>query len=371
MARTNSTVAKINKSLRGLIESYGIAIVEGDAKLKDKNTVSVDSNDLKCKNIILATGSKPTQIEGLECDGEFIINSDQALMLDTFPDEVLIVGSGAIGVEWARIFSSFGKKVTIVEMAENLLPYADKDISIRLERLLKKSRITFYKSTSIENIKDGTVILSNGKVLTPDKIFVAAGRTPVFDKESLNSLGVDFDRFVNVDNNFKTSVDNIYAIGDIVGPMLLAHAASHQAAAVAEHIIKGTDVHYDVNQVPSVVYGNPEIAQIGITEQQAQSSELSYKVSNFPIAALGKAQADDEIDGLIKLIEVEGEIKGAHIVSPEASAIIQQVAVAMHSKDSAKVLAETVFAHPTYSEGLYEAVLGLDNLSLHLPKVQN
>ncbi len=364
--RKNDVVAKIQKSLLKLVQSHGVNIINAEAKLIGQNLLKAEENIFTFKNIILATGSKSVQIQGLECDGKFIFNSSQILNCNTLPENILVVGSGAIGVEWARIFSGFNKAVTVVELASKLLPQADTDVSKRLERLFKKEKIKYFTQTKIEKIENHDVILSNGQVLKPDMILCAIGREPVLPV--CEGIEIEKDgKFVKVNQNFQTNYKNIFAIGDINGKLQLAHSAQHQAIGVVDYIVKGDDVHFDKNLVPSVIYGSPEIAWVGKTEEDLNAED--YKVSTFPVAALGKAQADDEIDGFLKVIEQNGKIAGAHAVMPEASSIIQQFALMMTGNIDVKLALKTVFAHPTYSEAVFESLLGLEDGSISLPPV--
>lgn len=362
--RKNEVVSKIQKSLTKLVQSYGVTIVNETAVIADTNTINAGEKSYSCKNIILATGSKPAQINGLECDGKFILNSNDVLCLESLPENILVVGSGAIGVEWARIFSGFKKSVTLIELAQRLLPQADEEVSNRIERLFKKDRIKFFTGTKIEKTEGKTVTLSNGQVLEPDMILCAIGREPVLPQTQGFEPEKD-GRFIKVNNNFQTNFEHIFAIGDLNGKMQLAHSAVHQAVAVVDFITENKPCHFDANKIPSVIYGNPEIAWIGATEQSLSNQE--YKVSCFPIAALGKAMADDEIDGFVKVIEQNRKIVGAHVVSPEASSIIHQFSLMIDNGLSAEDILKTTFAHPTYSEAVFESVLGLEGQSLSLP----
>lgn len=364
--RKNDVVSKIQKSLTKLIQSYGITIVNEEAAISSPQNIKTVTANYNCKNIIIATGSKPAQLKGLECDEDYIVNSNRILEMSDLPKNILIIGSGAIGLEWARILGSLGKNVTVIELAQNLLPIADIDVSKRVERLFKKDKIKFFTNTKIENIANKTVTLSNGQVLTPDLILYATGREPIFPESEIN---LDKNgKFINVNENFQTNYQNIFAIGDINGKLQLAHSAVHQAIGVVDFITENKPIHFNAKNIPSVIYGTPEIAWIGETEQNLQ--EQNYKISNFPIAALGKAQADDEIDGFVKVIEKEGKIVGAHAVTPEAAAIIQQFAIMIDNNLSIEDALKTVFAHPTYSEAAFEALLGLENGSISLPPMQ-
>ncbi len=348
--RQKTVSEKIRKSLTTLIKSYGVTIVEEEAKITAPNKI----NDYEVKNIIIATGSKPNMIkfEGTYYD-DFVMTSDDVLNMTELPSSVLIVGSGAIGVEWARILSCLGVKVTVVEMMKQLIPTADYEVSERIVRLFKKSRIDFYTETTIENIEGTAVTLSNGKTVEVEKILLGAGRST---------------ETINVDDCFKSTQENVYAIGDVNRVSMLAHSAMKQAEEIIDYIVDEKKPSFDKNLVPSVIYGTPEIASIGLTEQYLQEKGVVYKKSMFPISALGKAYADDKIDGFIKILANEKEILGAHIVSEEASAMIQQIAIAMVNKLSPNDLHKVIFAHPTYSEGIGESILDLDSMAIHLPK---
>lgn len=383
--RKQKVVEKIRKSLELLIKSYGIEIVfaeatliespltlpspprgEGNSTLASK-TSFIKANDeiYECENILIATGSKPKCVGGFEFDHEFILSSDDVLNLTTLPEKVVIVGSGAIGIEWARILSSFGTEVTIVEIAEKLLPIADFEISQRLERTFKMAKIKMFLSTSVKEIKDKKVTLSSGEVLEPDFVLFATGR-------GVNDLSYARDeKIASVDNKSQLTKpmprNDVSRIGDCYGSIQLAHFASHQGVNIVNNLILGEEIKDFL--VPSVVYGNPEVAWVGATEQELQQNSEEYKKSVFPIAALGKAQADNDIEGFIKVLaDNDGKILGAHIIGKEASAMIHQFSIAMENKIKVGDLKHCCFAHPTYSEAVYESLLGLDNESLALLK---
>ncbi|MBQ8887126.1 MAG: dihydrolipoyl dehydrogenase [Candidatus Gastranaerophilales bacterium] len=351
--RQKTVSEKIRKSLTNLIKSYGVTIVEEEATIEADNVIKTLTNIYEVKNIIVATGSKPNKITfNGSYNEDFVMTSDDVLNMTELPSSILIVGTGAIGIEWARILSTFGVKVTLVEMLEKVIPTADYEVSDRVVRLLKKSRIDFYTSTTIQEIQGKMVTLSNGKTIDVDCVLLGAGRKT---------------DTIEVDKNFKTEKGNVFAIGDVNRISMLAHSGMRQAEEVVEYIVSGKESHFDKNLVPSVIYGTPEIASIGKTEQELQDSGLEYKKSFFPISALGKAYADDKIEGFVKILATENEILGAHIISEEASAMIQQVSIAMVNKLSPKKLQEVIFAHPTYSEGLLEGLFALDKIALHIP----
>ena len=357
--RKNKTVEKLRKSLEMLLKSHDITIVFSEARImnREKNDLSpftfhlslIEANGqtYACQNVLIATGAEPKCVGGFEFDHEFILSSDDVLNLSQLPQKVTIVGSGAIGIEWARIFSAFGAEVSVIEIAENLLPLADFEISARLERIFKQSRIKMFLSTSVKEIKEKKVTLSTGEVLEPDFVLFATGRKAI--------VGVE------------TPTYNL--IGDAFGSIQLAHFASHQAVATVENIINSKPIEDFL--VPSVIYGNPEIAWIGKTEQELLQEKIEYKKSVFPISALGKAHADGDLEGFIKVLSKDNKFLGAHIISKEASALIHQFLIAMQNGLSVDDLKNCCFAHPTYSEGVYEVLLRLDDLSLALPKVKS
>lgn len=327
--RKDKTVEKLRKSLELVLKNSGVVTLNSEAIIIDKNTILANDEEYNCKKIICAAGSLPREIPNIKFDHRFILSSDDVLNLTDLPESILIIGSGAIGVEWARIFSAFGVKVFVVEMAEHLLPVADIEVSKRIERIFKSKKIEFYTSDSVEKIEDKQVYLKSGTLLEPEYIMLAVGRQPVTYEK----------------------IDGVIYIGDICGKIQLAHFGIKQAVSEID------GVRFDENLVPSVVYGNPEIAWIGAREQDLEQG--TFEKVNLLVSALGKSHCDDSVEGFIKILSREGQIIGAHIVSKEASALIQQIAIAMQNKVSIDKLKEVCFAHPTYSEGIFECLFKL------------
>lgn len=322
--KLDKTVEKIRKSLELAVKNSGVITIYAEAIVQDKNTILADCNTYRVENIICATGAKPRELKGLEFDGEFVLSSDDVLKLNSLPKSVLIVGSGAIGIEWARIFSNFGVEVTLVELATHLIPLADIEVSKRVERVFKQNKIKFYLTDCIDSIDNKKVTLKSGVVIEPDFILSAVGRTP--ENDGWNS---------------------ITKIGDVSGEIQLAHYAISQAI----NYCYNRPLTLDRNLIPSVIYGEPEIAWVGLKEQDCDDS---YTKLMLPITSLGKSWCDDATDGFIKLILKDGYIVGGHIVSKEASALIHQVLMAIQYKISVEELKQMCFAHPTYSEGIFE-----------------
>ncbi len=324
--RKDAVVEKLRKGLELSLKNSGVMVVNTEASPVSEHQIKADNKIYECHKILMATGSKPRELENLKFDHKFILNSDDILDLTELPESILIVGSGAIGTEWARIFSAFGVSVTVVEAAEHLLPLADVEISKRLERIFKTKKIKFYTSTTVEKIDGQNIQLSNGELITPEKVLVAAGR----------------------DINSKEQIHGITYIGDACGEIQLAHFAIKQAIAEVQGI------KFEKTLVPSVVYGCPEIAWIGKREQDLEKD--SYEKAIMLISALGKSHCDNCSEGIIKILVQNDQIIGAHIISKEASSLIQQILIAMQNNISIEKLKEICYAHPTYSEGIFECL---------------
>lgn len=328
--RKDKIVEKLRKSLELSLKNSGVVVVNAEAKIPShtmkngENQVFANEEIYECKKIITATGSKPRDFDGLRFDHKFILSSDDILNLKTLPKSIVIIGSGAIGIEWARILSAFDVEVTIVEMADHLLPLADIEVSKRVERIFKSKKIKFYTSNGVEKIENQNVTLKSGETLTPELVLLATGRTP----QPIENCDI--------------------CIGDACGKIQLAHFAIKQAVAEIANI------EFNENLVPSVVYGCPEIAWIGKREQDL--GEGNYKKSNILISALGKSHCDNCSDGFIKLLSQNGKIVGAHIVSKEAASLIQEITIAMQNNIAIDDLKKVCFAHPTYSEGIFECL---------------
>lgn len=322
--RKNNVVEKLRKGIQLALKNSKVVVINSEAQIKSKTEIEAGGELYSCKKIICAIGALPKVIKGLEFDSKFLLSSDDVLKLEKLPQSILIVGSGAIGIEWARIFSNFGVETTVVELAPHLLPLADIEISKRVERIFKANKIKFHTQTSIKTIQSDNVILSNDEVLAPEVVLVAVGRTP----------------------NQVEKIEGVTYIGDVCGEIQLAHYAIKQAIQEVDNI------PFDKTLVPSVVYGSPEIAWVGKREQDLAG--MDYQKSQLLVSALGKAQSDGETDGIIKLLTQNGKIVGAHIVSQEASALVQQITIAMQNDITVDKLKEVCFAHPTYSEGIFE-----------------
>ena len=327
--RKNQTFEKLKKGIELALKNAKVTVVKAKAQLIDAKTIKTDEDEYICNKVICATGSSPRLVKGLEFDHEFLLSSDDILNMDKLPQSILIIGSGAIGIEWARIMSNFGVETTVVELAPHLLPLADIEVSKRIERIFKTRKIKFYTETSVEKVDGKNIILSNGETLNPEKVLVAIGRVP----------------------NKVECINGVKYIGDVAGEIQLAHYAIKQALTEVK------DISFEKDLTPSVVYGAPEIAWVGKREQDLEVG--TFTKSQLLISALGKAHCDNETEGFIKLLSQNGKIVGAHIISAEASSLLQQVIIAMQNNVSVDKLKEVCFAHPTYSEGIFEALFRL------------
>ena len=322
--RKDKIVEKLRKSLELSLKNAGVVVINSEANIENNNIIA-NGEIYDCKKVISAIGSEPKDFPSLQFDHKFVLSSDDILNMTKLPENILIIGSGAIGIEWARIFSAFDVEVTIVETAEHLLPLADTEVSKRIERIFKAKKIKMYLSNGVEKIENGNVILKSGEILTPNCVLLAVGRKP--------------------------NQGNGILLGDASGKIQLAHFAIKQA------INEISDIEFDENLVPSVVYGCPEIAWIGKREQDLQAG--TYQKSNMLISALGKSHCDNCTDGFIKILTQDGKIVGAHVVSKEASSLIQQIAIAMQNNLTIEDLKKVCFAHPTYSEGIFESLFNI------------
>lgn len=331
--RKRAVVEKLRSGLERSFKNAGIVTIQAQARIIDKNTIEAGGEKYSCGQIIAAPGSSPRVIKGMEYDHKFILSSDDVLNFETLPESIVIIGSGAIGIEFSRILSAFNVQVTIVEIAENLLPLADFEVSKRVERIFKSKNINFYTGTSVEKIektdKGVQILLSNGQTLNADCTLLAVGRVP----------------------NKIENIEGVTCIGDAAGSIQLAHFASKQA------LEKVVQIPFDETLVPSVVYGSPEIAWIGKREQDLEPG--TYQKAMIPISALAKSQCDNALDGMMKILVRDDRIIGAHIVSKEASSLIQQIVIAMQANVSVERLKAVCFAHPTYSEGIFECLMRL------------
>ncbi|MBI5056621.1 MAG: dihydrolipoyl dehydrogenase [Nitrospirae bacterium] len=380
MDRKKKVVDTQVKGIRGLFKSWGVKLIEGRGVIASPGKIKVtlrdgSTSEVDTDKIIIATGSRPAQIPVFPFDGQKILSSDHAINLDVIPKSLLVVGAGVIGCEFAFIYREFGSEVTMVEMMPRAVSTEDEEISALLERELKKNKIKLITNTGVQKVdvkEDGiTATLSDGKTIDAEKVLVSIGRAVNSRNLGLEDIGVNTGKRgeIIVDEKLQTNIEGIYAIGDVVGGIMLAHLASKQGLIAAENATGGSaKIRYDV--IPAAIFTSPEIASVGLREHQVKEKNIKYKVGRFQFRALGKAHAMGEISGLFKIIAEDGtdKILGAHIIGPHASDLIHEVAVAMESGLTVKDIAHTIHAHPTLAEGVMEAAEDVHNMAVHVPK---
>jgi dihydrolipoamide dehydrogenase len=379
---SRATAQRLSKGIEFLFRKNNIAVLAGHGKLVGKGKVEVTSADGKkqvyeCKHILVATGARPRTIPGFEMDGKQIISSREAMVPEKIPASLLIIGAGAIGVEFAYFYASIGTKVTLIEMMPQILPIEDKEMVDVVVRAFKKLGIQILTETKVDKIsKDssGVTLQVTGKTgsqnLQAEKALVAIGVTGNIENIGLEAVGVKAEKgFIPVDRKtFKTNVDGIYAIGDIIGAPWLAHVASAEGVAAVEVMAGHTPAPVDYDHIPGCTYCQPQVASLGLTEQKALDKGLQIKVGRFPFRANGKSLAMGESEGLVKLIfdAKYGELLGAHIVGAEATELLAELGVAKTLETTAEEIMHTIHAHPTISESIKEAAEDAFGKAIHI-----
>ena len=376
MKRSRSVSTQNSKGVEFLFKKNKITWIKGTAKLVSATSVAVTSTEGKeekheaKKAVVISTGSRVKGLPqiGLELNKKTVISSDEALILEQAPKNVLIVGAGAVGCEFADVFSAFGSQVTIVEVMPNILPVEDTDCSKEVERAFKKRKIEVLTGAKISGVKVAKDSVSMSveaggakKDLKADVVLVAAGRAPNVEDIGLKEQGVQLtDRgFVKINERMETSVKGIYAIGDVAGPPMLAHKGEREGVIAAEVIAGHHAQVLDYTNVPGATYCHPEVASVGLTEQQCKDRKIDYKVGKFPFSANGRARTSGETEGFVKVIRGAkyGEILGAHIVGAHATELIHELVVARTNEYTVEEVDLAIHAHPTLSEAIAEATL--------------
>jgi len=374
-------VALLNsKGVEYLMKKNKIEHISGYGKLKAKGIIEVSKDgkaieEIKSKHTIIATGARSRTIPGINVDGKKVITSTEAMILQSIPKSMIIIGAGAIGVEFAYFYNAFGTKVTIVEMMPNILPVEDKEISKLLESNFKKNGIEIFTETKVESVtagKDVKVVVSNKegkKELKAEIALNAIGVQGNIENIGLETLGIKIEKgWIVVDDFGKTNVDGVYAIGDVAGPPWLAHVASKEGIVCVEKIAGKNPQPIDWDNIPGCTYCQPQVASVGLTEEKAIAAGHQIKVGRFPFSASGKARAIGETDGLVKLIfdAKYGELLGAHILGSEATEMLAELNVAKSLETTAEGIAGTMHAHPTLSEAIMEAAENALGHSIHI-----
>jgi dihydrolipoamide dehydrogenase len=379
--RKDGIVTRHSKGVEMLLKRAKVERISGYATLQGGGKVEVKSDagvqTLEAKNIIIATGSEARMLPGLEPDPEFILTNIEILNLTAVPKSLIIIGAGAVGVEFASIFHRFGTEVTVVEMLPRMVPVEDEDISKELERNFKKQKIRVETGARAENIrKTGTgvalkLVTSSGKEeeLQAEKLLVAVGRKPNTEKIGLENTKVKLDRgFIQVDSNQQTAEPGVYAIGDVVaGTPQLAHVATREGMIAVAHMAGKAAVPINKNRIPGCTYTEPGIGSVGLTEAQARAQGYKVKIGRFPFAGNSRATILGHHEGFVKVVADEkyGEILGVHIIGPEAFELVGEAVAAMEAEATVDVMMQAIHAHPTLYEALGEAFNAVYGLSIN------
>ena len=381
MSNKDKSVQVLTKGVEFLFKKNKVTYIKGKGVLFSKNNVVVyeegKKNTYKAKNMVIATGSSPTSLPGVDIDEKNIVSSTGALSLESVPENLVVIGGGYIGLEMGSVWSRLGSKVTVVEYLDHITPGMDKEISKEFQKILTKQGMEFKlnnKVTAVQNVKnkvnvDFTNNTTSERVrLECDKVLISVGRKPYTEGLNLSKIGVKKDSKgrIEVNKKLQTSVENIYAIGDVISGPMLAHKAEEEGIAVAE-TLSGQAGHINYDVIPGVVYTSPEVATVGKTEEQLKLENIDYKVGKFPFLANSRAKVNNETDGFVKMLAdaKSDKVLGVHIIGPHCGDMIAEMALAMEFGASAEDIARTCHAHPTHTEAIKEAALAVDKRPIH------
>ena len=381
MKSKDKAVTVLTKGVEFLLKKNKVTYYKGVGSFKSKNEISIidtDNNEtlIFSEKVIIATGSVPVALPGISFDEKIIVSSTGVLKLDKVPKKLMVVGGGYIGLEMGSVWSRLGSEVHVVEFLDHITPGMDKEISDEFMKILKKQGIKFHMQHKVEKItkKNSSAIVltldkdGNRKDFDCDVVLVSVGRKPNTEGLNLEKIGLNLDdkNRIQTDKNFKTNLENIYAIGDVITGPMLAHKAEDEGIAVAENIA-GQSGHVNYDTIPGVIYTTPEVASIGKTEEQLKESNIKYKIGKFSFMANSRAKAIDDTEGFVKILadEKTDKVLGAHLIGPHAGELIAEIGVAMEFGASSEDIARTCHAHPTFSEAVKEAALSVDKRAIH------
>ena len=381
MKSKDKAVDTLTKGVEFLLKKNKVTYFKGLGSFKSNNEILIKDNQNKEISIIsektvIATGSVPVSLPGIEIDEKVIISSTGAIKLERVPKKMVVIGGGYIGLEMGSVWSRLGSEVQVVEFLDHITPGMDKEISTEFMKILKKQGIKFCMQNKVETIKktkSGAVVSTidkDGKKndFECDVALISVGRKPNTDGLNLEALGIELDEKerIKTDKSFRTNIENIFAIGDVISGPMLAHKAEDEGIAVAENIA-GQSGHVNYDTIPGVIYTTPEVASIGKTEEQLKDLNKKYKTGKFSFMANSRAKAIDDAEGFVKILadETTDKVLGAHIIGPHAGELIAEIGVAMEFGASAEDIARTCHAHPTFSEAVKEAALSVDKRAIH------
>lgn len=372
--RKQDVIDQTVDGLKFLMKKNKIDVYTGHGSFESNTKISIKKEDgssetIEAKNTIIATGSKPSSLPGIEVDKKRVITSTEALSLGEIPKTLVVIGGGVIGLELGSVYARLGTKVTVVEYFDSIIPTMDRALGKELQRVMKKTLgvefLLSHKVKSVKSDKKGTIVVADNAKgeemsIAADYTLVSVGRRPYTEGLGLEKAGVKLDERgrVDVNGHLQTNVPNIYAIGDVVKGAMLAHKAEEEGVCVAE-FLAGQKPHMNYDLVPGVVYTWPEVASVGLTEEQLKEQKREYKSGSFPFRALGRARASMDIDGFVKVLadKTTDEVLGVHMIGPRVADMIAEAALAMEYRASAEDIARVCHAHPTYTEAFKEAAL--------------
>jgi dihydrolipoamide dehydrogenase len=389
-SRKDGIVEQLHKGVQHLMKQGKIDVYEGIGRILGPSifspmpgTISVEMNNgeenemLIPKNVIVATGSRPRSLPGLDIDGEYVLSSDEALSLEQLPKSIIIVGGGVIGIEWASMLSDFDVEVTVVEYADKIVPTEDHEISKEMQRLMKKKGVKIVTGAKVlpESLQkgDGTVTIKaehkgEEKSFSAEKILVSVGRQANVEGIGIENTDIKVEKgFVEVNDFFQTKESHIYAIGDVIGGLQLAHVASHEGITAVEHLANEKPQPIDYSLISKCIYSNPEIASVGMTEQEAKDKGFELKIGKFSFRAIGKALVYGESDGFVKIIADKDtdDILGVHMIGPHVTDMISEAGLARVLDATPWEIGHTIHPHPSLSEAIGEAALAVDGKAIH------
>ena len=382
MKNKDKAVTALTKGVEFLLKKNKVTYFKGTGSFKSKNEILITEKEnkketlIKTDRVVIATGSLPVSLPGIEFDEKIIVSSTGALKFGQVPKKMVVVGGGYIGLEMGSVWSRLGTEVHVVEFLDHITPGMDKEISEQFMKILKKQGINFHMQHKVEKIKKnklGAIVFTkdkegNKKDFNTDIVLVSVGRKPNTSGLGLEKVGIDLDekKRIKTDKYFKTNQDNIYAIGDVIAGPMLAHKAEDEGIAVAENIA-GPSGHVNYDTIPGVIYTTPEVASIGKTEEQLKELNIKYKIGKFSFMANSRAKAIDDAEGFVKILadEKTDRVLGAHLIGPHAGELIAEIGVAMEFGASSEDIARTCHAHPTFSEAVKEAALSVDKRAIH------
>lgn len=375
--RKNRVVQTLGRGVGSLLKKNGIDAIQGTAKLLSADRVEVTKAGgvevLRTNKVIIATGSAPASLPGIEIDGKYVGSSTEALDYASAPERLVVIGAGAIGLELGSVWNRLGSKVTVLEFLDRILPGCDAEIAAEAQKILAKQGLKFQLGARVEGVEIvgeecHVKVAGSDAPVVCDRVLMAVGRRPYTQNLGLEELGVRLDKrgFIEVDDRFQTNVAGLYAIGDVIGGAMLAHKAEEEGVALAEMLKSGVG-HVDYNTVPAIVYTHPEVASVGRNSEELKSAGVPFKVGKFYFMANGRAKAVGETDGLVKILahQKTDRILGVHIVGPHAGDLLSEAVVAMSFSASSEDLARICHAHPTLTEAVKEAALDVDKRAVH------